>query len=79
MGLDEAVTLSFKVLADWRVIFIALAIILAWAALRYVGLVYRKKQRRPPRPPKPRAPASTLPKTRQAAASLPEDNEEMIE
>ena len=42
MGLNEALTLSTKVLADWRVIAVTLAIFLVWAALRYVGSVYRR-------------------------------------
>ena len=46
MDLAAALELSLKVLSDWRVIAIALVVILAWAALRYVGSVYR---RRPPR------------------------------
>lgn len=43
MNLTETLELSLKVLADWRVDAVAIAFILAWAALRYVGSVYRRR------------------------------------
>jgi hypothetical protein len=58
MSLGEAVTLSFKVIADWRVIVIAITVLLIWAALRYVGSVYHKRplpRRRIAAPPSPKA------------------------
>jgi hypothetical protein len=60
MDLSEALSISFKVLADWRVDFIALAVIVAWAALRYVGSVYRRRSKTRSRPAHfvPGAPAS---------------------
>jgi hypothetical protein len=51
MDLQEAFAIAIKVIADWRVIFIAIAVMLAWAALRYVGSVYHKRPRASPRPP----------------------------
>jgi hypothetical protein len=53
--LKEALALALKVLADWRVIFIAVAIVLAWVALRYVGIVYHRRPRARPRPVAPSA------------------------
>jgi hypothetical protein len=56
--LQEALGLALKVLADWRVLFIAFAVILALVALRYVGMVYRKKSRAQPRKMAPSVPAA---------------------
>jgi len=53
--LQEALGLALKVISDWRVLFIAFAVILAWMALRYVGIVYRKKPRVQPRKAAPSA------------------------
>jgi peptidoglycan/LPS O-acetylase OafA/YrhL len=50
MDLAETISVSLKVLSDWRVASIALAVILAWAALRYVGSVYHRRSRARPRP-----------------------------
>ena len=60
MDLSEALSISFKVLADWRVDFIALTVIVAWAALRYAGSVYRRRSKTRSRlsPSAPSAPAS---------------------
>jgi|GEM_PF-4780157 len=48
---------ALKVIADWRVVFIAAAVIATIAILRYVGMVYHAKSRRGPPPgggaPKP--------------------------
>jgi len=55
--LQEALGLAMKVIADWRILFIAFAVILAWAALRYVGIVYRKKSRSQPRKAAPSVPS----------------------
>lgn len=46
MDFAGTLALSIKVLSDWRVIFIAAAVILLWAALRYVGSVYRSRSPR---------------------------------
>jgi hypothetical protein len=54
--LQEALGLALKVIADWRVLFIAFTVVLAWSALRYVGIVYRKKPLARPRPAKPVSP-----------------------
>lgn len=51
MDLTGMLSVSFKVLGDWRVDFIALAVIITWAALRYVGSVYHRRPRPRPRPP----------------------------
>ena len=61
MDLKGALALSFKVIADWRVLFIAIAIMLAWAVLRYVGSVYHRRRPRPSaRPPvAPRSPKAS--------------------
>jgi hypothetical protein len=50
MDLNGILALSIKVLADWRVLFIAAAFILLWVSLRYVGSIYRARSsiRRPP-------------------------------
>ena len=50
MDLNGILRLSIKVLADWRVLFIAAAFILLWVSLRYVGSTYRTRSsiRRPP-------------------------------
>jgi hypothetical protein len=45
--------LSLKVIADWRVVFITLALLLAIAILRYVGLVYHKVPKTRARPSTP--------------------------
>lgn len=51
MDISEALSVSVKVLGDWRVDFMALAAIVAWAALRYVGSVYNRRAGTRPRPP----------------------------
>ena len=50
MDLNGILRLSIKILADWRVLFIAAAFILLWVSLRYVGSTYRTRSsiRRPP-------------------------------
>jgi hypothetical protein len=78
MGLSEALALSLKVLADWRVIFIAAAFLILMAALRYAGSVYRsaaEPRRRRPAPLLKKSPASG----RRAAARAPVEEEGMIE
>jgi|GEM_PF-5797957 hypothetical protein len=50
MDLAETMSLSFMVISDRRVIFIAVAVILIWAALRYVGTVYHDRSPRRSRP-----------------------------
>lgn len=52
MEFGAAIAVSLKVLADWRVIAIAVGTLLLWAALRYVGTVYHKRI-----PTRPRASA----------------------
>jgi len=66
MGLNELFALSIKVLSDWRVIGITIAIILLWAALRYVGMVYHKRAS-PQRRSAPRS-LSKVPSARGKAA-----------
>jgi hypothetical protein len=43
MDLNATFQLALKVLTDWRVIAITAAVLLLWAALRYVGSVYRSR------------------------------------
>jgi hypothetical protein len=74
MSLPETLELSLKVLEDWRVIAIAVAVLLLWAALRYVGSVYRKRSPTRPRPSAPRA-VKAAPAKRQAAASEPDEGD----
>jgi hypothetical protein len=61
MGLQEALALSLKVLGDWRVLFITVAVLLVWAGLRYVGSVYHRRS-----PMRPRAPVFRPPRARSA-------------
>lgn len=58
MDLSEALSVSFQVLSDWRVDFVALAVIVAWAILRYVGSVYHRRARARPRPAPPLPPSA---------------------
>jgi hypothetical protein len=53
MDLSEMLSLSLKVIADWRVVFITLAVLLGIAILRYVGLVYHKAPKTRARPSSP--------------------------
>lgn len=69
MNLTETLELSLKVLSDWRVDAVTIAFILAWAALRYVGSVYR---RRPPRAAMRGTAARAVPKA-SAPAPGPEE------
>jgi len=71
MSLSETLALSLKVLADWRVVVIAVAVLLLWAALRYVGSVYRKRSRPRPRPFSP--PPTMAARSRRPAAEPPDD------
>jgi hypothetical protein len=66
--LQAALEIAFKVLLDWRVIFITVAVLLAWSALRYVGIVYHKKPRGQPKPKIPTPQASARPKAGKARA-----------
>jgi hypothetical protein len=61
MDLGETLALSIKVIADWRVISIAVAFLLLVAALRFVGSAYRR------RPSPRRRPAASVP-AREAGA-----------
>lgn len=60
MGMDQAIALSIKVIADWRVIFITVLVLLVFAAMRYVGSVYNRRRprkgRASPAPAKAAAP-----------------------
>jgi hypothetical protein len=50
MDLTQMLEFALRVIADWRVIFITVAVLLAIALLRYVGLVYHKAPKRKARP-----------------------------
>jgi hypothetical protein len=79
MSVSDYIALFARVLSDWRVPFIAVATILAWAALRYVGMVYDRRPRRSsPRPMMPR-PASPRSRAPRAAAPSGEEEEETAE
>jgi hypothetical protein len=51
MELSEMLYLALKVIADWRVVFITVAVLVVFAILRYVGLVYHRRPRTRARPP----------------------------
>jgi hypothetical protein len=40
--MSESIGIAVQVLSDWRVIAVAVATLLVWTLLRYVGVVYRK-------------------------------------
>jgi hypothetical protein len=76
MDLNGYLSLFTRVLSDWRVVFIAVATILAWAALRYVGMVY---DRRPSRGAAARSSfrlAAPAPKAPRARAQKEEEEDE---
>ena len=50
MDLTQGLSIALKVLVDWRVVFIAVAVAVVWAALRYVGSVYHRRPKTKPRP-----------------------------
>ena len=51
MRIGDYLNVCLAVIADYRVIAIAVATILLWAALRYIGMVYgRRPSRRRLRP-----------------------------
>lgn len=62
--LQIALNLAMKVLGDWRVIFVALAFIIACAALRAVGIVYKKAPKTKNRAPSAPAVAVKKPSPR---------------
>lgn len=79
MDLAGTLALSIKVLSDWRVIFIAAAVVLLWAVLRYVGSVYRNRLPRRAGPTIPRSPKKAFSRPRKSRASpksAPEGEEE---
>lgn len=74
MSLAEYLSLFGGVLSDWRTVFITVMMILAWAVLRYVGMVYdrrpRPRFRRPVlRRPRPQGSASQTQGTQAAQES----------
>jgi hypothetical protein len=77
MTVSEYLALFARVLSDWRVPFIAVATILAWAALRYVGMVYDRRPRRAPAPPRaPRQPRPPRPRAGASRTAAPAAGEE---
>jgi hypothetical protein len=62
--------LFLSVLKDWRIIAITVAILLAWALLRYVGMVFRSTRLSLPPPRK------MLHPRKKAAAATEEIEEE---
>lgn len=80
MDMTETINLCVKVLSDWRVDFIALAVLLIWAALRYVGSVYRRSAPRRAGPSAGSTPKNASPRVgRTRAAPENESGEGMIE
>jgi hypothetical protein len=78
MDLAGYLSLFARILSDWRIAFIAVATLLAWAALRYVGMVYDRRPRRPAPRTRPTRPASrpASPPARASRASAPAEEEE---
>jgi hypothetical protein len=76
MDLSGYLSLFTRVLSDWRVVFIAVATILAWAALRYVGMVYDRRPRRGAAARSSFRPAAPAPKAPRAQAQREEEEEE---
>ncbi|MGA2545736.1 MAG: hypothetical protein ABSF43_04270 [Rectinemataceae bacterium] len=81
MSLGEALAVSLKVIADWRVILITVAVLLIWAALRYVGSVYRKRSspRRRTVPPAYSRPSSPTVRPASRAGAETASAKDMIE
>lgn len=76
MDLTGYLSLFARVLSDWRVVFIAVATILAWAALRYVGMVYDRRPRRGAAARSSFRPAAPAPKASRVRAQKEEAEEE---
>ena len=72
MDIQAALELSMKVIADGRVIFITVAVLLSWAALRYVGMVYHKPAKKRPAAPRKASPAPAAPRKAEAKGGRPE-------
>jgi hypothetical protein len=80
MDLSGIINLSFKVISDRRVLFITIAVILLWAALRYVGSVYRDRSSRRNRPINLGGRKSSAPRTdRERAAPVDKAGDGMID
>lgn len=79
MDIQEAIAVSLKVVADPRVLFIAIAVLLAWAALRYVGSVYHRKPRAKARPPIAQSSPKAARESSRPAAEADDSGEGMIE
>lgn len=56
MDLSMYLTLSIKVLTDWRVLAATVAIFIIWTLFRFVGIISQRPPRRyqPPSRPMPR-------------------------
>lgn len=77
MDLAGTLAVSIKVLSDWRVLFIAVAVILLWATLRYVGSVYRNRSPRRKGPrivPSPKMASSRSGRSQTAQRPAPEED-----
>jgi hypothetical protein len=75
MGLDEMLAIAIKVIADWRVVFITAAVLVGFALLRYVGLVYHKRPKTRARPRMPGAGSAAGASAGKAAARAPASEE----
>jgi hypothetical protein len=79
VDIQESLSVAFKVIADPRVLFISIAVLLVWAALRYVGSVYHRKPRTRARPPiAPASPGAARPSPR-PEAEAEDSGEGMVE
>ncbi len=77
-SLTESLSIAIKVLADWRVIAIAIAVLLVWAALRYVGSIYHRRPKvasRPTAPIKKAAPAASAGRRAARSRATPVEEE----
>jgi hypothetical protein len=61
MGIGDYLSICLAVMADIRVLVIAAATIILWAALRYVGMVYGRKPARKRFGPRRSPPVRTVP------------------
>jgi len=76
MDLAESLALSIKVIADWRVLLMAVLTLLVVAALRYAGSVYRSVSGPKRRAPSPAVAQAKAAKGRGAKPKAEEEEED---
>jgi len=84
MDLAGTLSLSIKVISDWRVLSATVGVLLLWAVLRYVGSVYRQRRPRGSGQAAVKGPNSASARSRGARASAQsapaeESDEGMVE